>query len=325
MQTGFQVKVSGRAPIAACRVNRYHYGCEVGALSGLDRFEHMMERAVEGSVGRMFRSQVQPAEIGRRLERAMEARPLVSVDGTIVPNDYRVHLNPEDAVTFKEIEAPLCQSFEQWLGEIASERGYRFMGPVRVQIVNDPQIGRRDVQVQTALEAPGAPARRAGRDPALYPGPGAAPRTEINRNPPRGPEDERTRLGSPGERPRMVAPVAGVPAPRLPSGPLPQGVVAYFSVPQGPLAGRSCPLRFVDATVGRALDNDIVLESNDVSRHHVRVEPAGTLLRLIDLGSTNGTRVNGRRIQEHLLRDGDMIELGSTQLLFRVGDPGVSR
>ena len=49
----------------------------------------------------MFRSQVQPAEIGRRLERAMESRPLVSVDGTIVPNEYRVHLNPTDAVTFK--------------------------------------------------------------------------------------------------------------------------------------------------------------------------------------------------------------------------------
>ncbi|MDQ6603745.1 MAG: DUF3662 domain-containing protein [Chloroflexota bacterium] len=279
-------------------------------MSGIDRFERLMERAVEGSVGRMFRSQVQPAEIGRRLERAMEARPLVSVDGTIVPNDYRVHLNPEDAATFKEIESPLCQSFEQWLGEIAAERGYRFMGPVHVRLVDDPQVGRRDVQVQTALEAPSAPPRPVARERQPYPQPQAT--------------DERTRLGAAPHRPRMVAPVAGVPAPHAPSGPLPQGVVAYLAVQQGALAGRTFPLRFADITIGRALDNDVVLESNDISRRHVRIEPAGTLLRLIDLGSTNGTRVNGRRVQEHLLRDGDLVELGSTQLLFRVGDPAAS-
>lgn len=292
-------------------------------MNGMDRFERMMERAVEGSVGRMFRSQIQPAEIGRRLERAMEARPLVSVDGTIVPNEYRVHLNPEDAATFKEIETPLCQSFEQWLGEIAAERGYRFMGPVHVRIVHDPQVGRRDVQVQSALEAPDVPQRPAVAEPTPYPGPqrradDAAPR-------PRAAAEERTSLGTPGTaRPRMVAPVAGVPAPRAPSGPLPQGVVAYFTIPHGAMAGRTYPLRFADITIGRALDNEIVLDSNDVSRHHLRVEPAGTLLRLIDLGSTNGTRVNGRRVQEHLLRDGDLVELGSTPLLFRVGDPAAS-
>ncbi|MHB8644961.1 MAG: FhaA domain-containing protein [Thermomicrobiales bacterium] len=283
-----------------------------GALGGIDRFERLMERAVEGSVGRMFRSQVQPAEIGRRLERAMEARPLISVDGTIVPNDYRVHLNPEDAVTFKEIEAPLCQSFEQWLGEIAAERGYRFMGPVHVRLVDDPQVGRRDVQVQTALEAPAAPARPAPRDPPPYHGG------------PQGAAEERTRLGESSPRPRMVAPVAGVPVPRAPSGPLPQGVVAHLAVQSGALAGRTFPLRFADVAIGRALDNDVVLDSNDVSRHHARIEPAGTLLRLIDLGSTNGTRVNRRRVSEHLLRDGDVMELGSTQLLFRVGDPAAS-
>jgi len=281
-------------------------------LSGIDRFERLMERAVEGSVGRMFRSQVQPAEIGRRLERAMEARPLVSVDGTIVPNDYRVHLNPEDAATFKEIETPLCQSFEQWLSEIAAERGYRFMGPVHVRLVDDSQVGRRDVQVRTALEAPAAPSRPAPRE--------EMPQRSGYPNAP----DTRTRLGDSPPRARIVTPVASVPAPHASSGPSPQGIVAHLAVQTGALAGRIFPLRFADITIGRALDNDVVLDSNDVSRHHVRIESAGTLLRLIDLGSTNGTRVNGRRVSEHLLRNGDIMELGSTQLLFRVGDPAAS-
>lgn len=126
-------------------------------MVGLDRFERIMERAVEGSVGRVFRNQVQPAEIGRRLEQAMEARPLVSVNGTIVPNDYQVHLNPEDAAVFQPMQYELCQSFAQWLGEIGGERGYRFMGPINVSLMSDPNVARRDVQVQAAAQSPAPP------------------------------------------------------------------------------------------------------------------------------------------------------------------------
>lgn len=280
-------------------------------MAGLDRFEHLMERMVEGSVGRVFRSQVQPAEIGRRLERAMEARPLVSVDGTIVPNDYRVHLNPEDYATFREFEVALCQSFEQWLSEIAGERGYRFMGPVHVRLASDPQVGRRDVQVQTATESPPAPA------PPPRPSYEQPLTRRVSEQQRRQPPDDQTAL--PGRRPRMVAPVAGTPAPTAPSGALPQGVVAHF-VGQG----RTYPLSFTDATIGRALDNEVVIDSSDISRHHARLEPAGSVLRLVDLGSTNGTRVNGRRVSDHLLRDGDLIEFGSVQLEFRVGAPGAA-
>ncbi len=141
-------------------------------MAGLDRFERIMERVVEGSVGRVFRSQVQPAEIGRRLEQAMEARPLVSVNGTIVPNDYRVHLNPEDAASFQPMQQGLCESFAQWLEVIGGERGYRFMGPISVALMSDPECrtarcagaGRRTVAHPTAagVHSPFRPARSAG-------------------------------------------------------------------------------------------------------------------------------------------------------------------
>lgn len=295
-------------------------------MGGVDRFERMMERVVEGSVGRMFRSQVQPAEIGRRLERAMEAKPLVSVDGMIVPNEYRVHLNPEDAATFAEIEGPLCRSFEDWLAEIAGERGYRFMGPVHVRLVTDRQVGRRDVQVQTSMEAPRAeapytpPPTQSARPPAQppqrYQPPAPQPRPAR-----RDGADEATALGRAPQSPRMVAPLAGLPAARAPSGPVLQGVVAHFVLQQPGGTNKTYPLRFAEATLGRALDNDIIIESSDVSRHHARIEPAGTLLRLVDQRSTNGVRVNGRRVEEHLLREGDTVELGNTRLFFRVGAP----
>ncbi len=303
-------------------------------MGGVDRFERMMERVVEGSVGRMFRSQVQPAEIGRRLERAMEAKPLVSVDGMIVPNEYRVHLNPEDAATFTEIEGPLCRSFEDWLAEIAGERGYHFMGPVHVHLVTDPQVGRRDVQVQTSMEAPRAeaPYTPPPKQPQHAPQPQRPPAQSApqQRYQPPAPQprparpvsaDEETSLGRAPQKPQLVAPLAGVPAARAPSGPMLRGIVAHFVLQQPGGINKTYPLHFAEATLGRALDNDLVIESSDVSRHHARIEPAGTVLRLVDQHSTNGVRVNGRRVEEHLLREGDTVELGNTRLFFRVGPP----
>ncbi|HEU5087060.1 MAG TPA: FhaA domain-containing protein, partial [Roseiflexaceae bacterium] len=55
-------------------------------MSALSRFESFMENIVEGSVARLFRSPVQPAEIAKRLERAMEANQQISVRRVIVPN-----------------------------------------------------------------------------------------------------------------------------------------------------------------------------------------------------------------------------------------------
>ena len=69
----------------------------------LDRFEESFERLVEGSVGRVFKTPIQPAEIGRKLERAMVTNQVVSVDSTIVPNDYRVVLNPQDMIAFADL------------------------------------------------------------------------------------------------------------------------------------------------------------------------------------------------------------------------------
>jgi hypothetical protein len=58
-------------------------------MSALSRFEEFMEGMVEGNVARLFRSPIQPAEIGKRLERAMESQQTISVGRILVPNDYR--------------------------------------------------------------------------------------------------------------------------------------------------------------------------------------------------------------------------------------------
>lgn len=72
-------------------------------------------------------------------------------------------------------------------------------------------------------------------------------------------------------------------------------------------------------TIGRAADNVLAIDDPRVSRHHARVAARGRALVLTDLGSTNGTRVNGVTIREVVLGDGDRIEIGDTTLRVRGG------
>jgi pSer/pThr/pTyr-binding forkhead associated (FHA) protein len=71
------------------------------------------------------------------------------------------------------------------------------------------------------------------------------------------------------------------------------------------------------AVIGRSKDCDIQLADPNVSRRHAEVRQEGAAYWAVDLGSTNGMEVNGRRQKRAKLRQGDRITLGSTQLLFR--------
>ena len=64
-------------------------------------------------------------------------------------------------------------------------------------------------------------------------------------------------------------------------------------------------------TLGRALDNDVVLEAGDISRHHARLEFSDDQIRVVDLNSTNGTRVNGRSVRTQPVRPGDELAFGT--------------
>ena len=70
-------------------------------------------------------------------------------------------------------------------------------------------------------------------------------------------------------------------------------------------------------TIGRLPDQTIPVPDANVSRRHAEIRPAGSSYVLVDLGSTNGSKVNGARIQnEHVLRDGDIVSVGITHLRF---------
>ncbi len=92
--------------------------------------------------------------------------------------------------------------------------------------------------------------------------------------------------------------------------------LGVLTVLNGEKAGLSFYLEGGKTRVGRAEDNDLKLPDPRASRYHAEIEraPEGYILR--DLGSTNGTMVRGRRVMERLLEDGDILEIGGTQMRF---------
>ena len=122
----------------------------------LSRFERAVERLVEGSVAGLFRLRVPPAEIGRRLERAMLDGRVASVGVMLAPNDFEARLHVEDAAAFAGWEDALCHELESWLAEVAFARGLTTVGSIRVRIVADSNVGRRSVRATARFEGRGA-------------------------------------------------------------------------------------------------------------------------------------------------------------------------
>lgn len=211
----------------------------------------------------VFRLRVQPAEIGRRLERAMLDGRAASVGTTLAPNVFDVRLHPDDAAAFAGWEDALSREMETWLAEIAFARGLTTVGPIRVCFVEDPGVGRRSVRAEARFAAGGIANGVAREESHALP------------------------------KPLRLWPIdPGVSGVTLTSGP---------------------------KTVGRADDNGLVIRDPEVSRLHARLEPDGPGWRVVDLGSTNGTWINGERIDAAAISIGDNVSFGGIR--FTVG-PG---
>jgi hypothetical protein len=83
--------------------------------------------------------------------------------------------------------------------------------------------------------------------------------------------------------------------------------------------GRRFPLGDTPLTIGRATDATVRVSDTSASRRHAEIRPSGGGWTVVDLGSTNGTRVNGAPITERRLQDGDTINVGDATLRFEAG------
>jgi hypothetical protein len=254
-------------------------------MGALQRFERRLGGLVEGAFARVFKGGVEPVELASALRRETDNRKAISATRVLVPNEFSITLAPSDYDRL----GPYAQALEDELAEIvrehAADQRYTFVGPVAVRFEVDDETDTGVFHVRsTAL---------ASADPKSGP-------------PSPGPENQVRITG------RQESPT-----PRLV---LTSGGSARVGSPEAAGYEREFPLSGGPGTtvlIGRTPESDIRLADTGVSRRHGMVRRTSDHWIYEDLGSTNGSAINGRRIGKSELRDGDRLELGNTVLVFR--------
>jgi hypothetical protein len=99
----------------------------------------------------------------------------------------------------------------------------------------------------------------------------------------------------------------------------PQGSSPRLEFICGPLTGQNFQLTEDITTIGSVAGNTIVLSDPAVSRKHLGIRRNGEAYEFADLGSTNGVYINGQRMPRKQLASGDVLRVGNTEIVFRVG------
>ncbi len=263
----------------------------------LDRFERSVDRAVNGAFAKTFKSEVQPVEIATALQREVDDRAAVVSKGrTVVPNAFTVELSEADYDRLSTYEQALSSELAGMVREYAQEQGYTFLGAVEIGFDVDEELDTGVFQVRSEARpgqyvAPAAPAVHHAQQ-AASPAPIPPPAGGAAVHPQTAPQ-----------------PVAAPPQPAPPAQPVGQ--------PRIVASGGTFPLTKPVTLLGRGSDVDLRVDDSGVSRHHAEISlhPAPVIR---DLNSTNGTFVDGVRSPEVPLRDGAVIQMGSTTMTFRI-------
>ena len=253
---------------------------------------------VEVVFSRSSRSSIRPVELGRRLLREMDDHRSVDVKGRrIVPNAFTFHLSPRDHAGFAEIDHALNHELCEAAREYARDEGYHFIGPLSVELVVDNALKPGRFGIASHLREEQAP-----RDPI---------------SPPSYQMDDMPMVVEQQSDPISTT-MSPPPAPAPPSAPQQQPAPGR-GVSSGRVqmpSGERINITNNMVSIGRLPECTITLNDANVSRRHAEIRPGNEIV-IADLGSTNGTKVNGLRIDgERVLTDGDIISLGSTHLRF---------
>jgi FhaA, N-terminal domain/FHA domain len=234
---------------------------------------------------RAFSSEVQPVELARKLAKEMDSHKTAGVARVYVPNEYTVYLSGKDRTRLEGYERSLEQELSGYLLEHARRRSYDLLTRPTVAFETDERLRLGEFGIQTRLVKP--PAHE-----------GEAPSQG---------EEGHTMVYSAVRD----APAASAESPSHRAEAKPRGVVTVDD--------RRYVLDSDRSTIGRSRDADCVLRDPNVSRHHAELRrSARGEWTIADLGSTNGIKVNGRRVGSTRLKSGDQVTLGTTTFRFDV-------
>lgn len=246
----------------------------------LSRVESFLERFLEAPAGRLGAS-IQPVSLAKRIERAMDTNKIYRDIGVIVPNHYDLHLHPGDFAAFASYRSSLEDDLAHGVLARARHERYSLVARPKVQIIADDATRRGEIRVAANVID-----ERGERLPDAMPMPANSDTMVYNQ--PEGrdaPESAR--------RAYLLVSTRGSRAVQFDLG--------------GALIG-----------IGRASDNDVIVDDPMVSRHHCQLKLQHGAYGFTDLGSRNGSTVNGQPVSQIALGPGDVIRIGDTEIEFQV-------
>jgi FHA domain-containing protein len=244
----------------------------------LQRFERRLEGMVEGAFARAFKSELQPVEVASAVQREMDDRAAIVAAGrTLVPNDFVVEISQADGERLQVYADSLSQELANLAREYAKEQGYSFVGPVRVRFEGAQDLATGMFRIRSGVI----------RGSTVEGGEIRKPASDV----PAG------RPAAFGGRPRLLVTTAGEHG--------------------GVNAQQTYEITTPVTLLGRGTDCDLRLVDPGVSRHHAEIHVEGPEIVLVDLGSTNGSFVNGNPVRRVTLADGARVTMGRTTLVFR--------
>jgi predicted component of type VI protein secretion system len=252
-------------------------------MSVLRSLESKLAGLVEGTFARAFKSEVRPVEIARKLAREMDEHRVQSLSRTYAPNEYAVWLSPDDRAQFEGVERDLAADLGGYLLEHARRERIALVTRPKIEFRTDERLRLGEFGIQARLVRPAA--------------------DELE--PPSQGDEGHTMVYSTSDR---VAEQLAEPDPRR--------ARARLRV-----NGRVHPVASDGALLGRSRDCDVILDDANVSRHHAEIRPSGGSWTVRDLGSTNGVKVNGRRVdpqRPQSLKRGDELEIGTSHVTFEL-------
>jgi hypothetical protein len=253
----------------------------------LRAIEHKIEALVEGVFGRAFRTNVQPVELARKLAKEMDDHRQVSVSRVYVPNEYTIYLSPGDRAQFEGYEQSLVGELQEYLSEHSRRESYALMSAPKVLLETDDDLEVGEFGIATRMVQQERRREEAAEEPEPVPELDAGA-TMIYK--PTSPMT--TQAASPAE--------LGL-----------QRELVTLNA-----NGRRHEISKRRTVLGRSKDSDIQIEDANVSRRHAELRQEGTAYWIVDLDSTNGVEINGRRVKRAKLDNGDTITIGSTDIVF---------
>ena len=214
----------------------------------LDNFERGLERVVNGTFAKTFRSGLAPVEITSALRRELDTRAaVVARDRILVPNRFTVRLGRTDFQRMSAMGATLIDELVSLVQSHATAQGYQFAGGIGINLQEDTALSEGMIRVDSQNA---------------------------------------------------------------------RGAVRWTPVLD--IAGKRHPLVKSRTVIGRGSDADITVEDTGISRRHVEILWDGTRAQVNDLGSTNGSLLDGAPVSKAPLPPDSIVTIGRTRIVFRV-------